>query len=191
MEKLIKWVDNSVELVLHINTERGWIPYYAHQLCQPDHVIPGIKASKGFATAQYLLKLGYQYVTDQKPAEEVLSTEELFNERVRFLRMSGISDGDVELENLRSYYNSGKMLMQGLTEDGMYDKMASALWAAQTNLIIASNPEMKGFTISYKDLPDEKKSELKVMVRFVIGVVIGTFPAMNMRNIQHQLESSK
>ena len=58
---LLKWVRISGKPLLVIkppNTDL-WIAYHQSKLAVPDHGIPG--ESKGFATAQKLLKLGYVY----------------------------------------------------------------------------------------------------------------------------------
>ena len=61
---LLKWVDesgNDGEKVLHINQGAGWVRYNHHVLAKPDTVLPNIRPSKGFATAQYLLSRGFVY----------------------------------------------------------------------------------------------------------------------------------
>jgi hypothetical protein len=45
-----------------------WQPYHTHPLRQPDLEIPG--ASKGFTTAQRLMKMNYQYVSCENVVSE-------------------------------------------------------------------------------------------------------------------------
>ena len=57
--------------ILQINDGSGWVPYVQHHLSVPDYPIE--RGSKGYATMQKLLKLGYVY--EQKPGEN-LPTED-------------------------------------------------------------------------------------------------------------------
>jgi hypothetical protein len=68
-EKLIRWKrDTSGNLFLEVlqslpNSDKAnWISYTQATHKRPDYQMPGIAMSKGFATAQRYLQLGYQYV---------------------------------------------------------------------------------------------------------------------------------
>ena len=53
------------KLILFVDDGEGFKPYYNSNIATPDHPIP--KASKGFATLQKGLKLGYKLlVTNQE-----------------------------------------------------------------------------------------------------------------------------
>ena len=68
MEKLIRWKRGSDEYlflqVLQPNSENKpvWVSYTQATHRQSDYQMPGIVTSKGFATAQKYLSLGYKYV---------------------------------------------------------------------------------------------------------------------------------
>lgn len=68
MSKLLRWKrgsDNYLFLqVLQINSEGkpAWVHYTQAIHKKPDYSTPGIRNSKGFATAQEYLKRGYSYV---------------------------------------------------------------------------------------------------------------------------------
>ena len=68
-EKLIRWKRNSsgnlfleVLQLLPNSDKASWVNYTQATHKQPDYQMPGVTMSKGFATAQKYLKLGYQYV---------------------------------------------------------------------------------------------------------------------------------
>lgn len=68
MDKLIRWkrgTDGYLFLqVLQTNSESKptWVSYTQATHKRPDYQMPGIQMSKGFATAQRYLELGYSYV---------------------------------------------------------------------------------------------------------------------------------
>jgi hypothetical protein len=57
----LKWarVENKVLLYVKPPNQDHWIPYFKSDLSVPDWGMPG--ESKGYATAQKLLSLGYVY----------------------------------------------------------------------------------------------------------------------------------
>jgi len=68
-EKLIRWKrDASGHLFLEVlqllpNSDKAsWVSYTQATHKKPDYQMPGIATSKGFATAQRYLQLGYKYV---------------------------------------------------------------------------------------------------------------------------------
>jgi hypothetical protein len=68
-EKLIRWKRNSsgnlfleVLQMLPNSDKASWVSYTQATHTRPDYQMPGIKMSKGFATAQRYLSLGYKYV---------------------------------------------------------------------------------------------------------------------------------
>lgn len=79
MNKLLRWKrTTSGELSLQVLQDDIWVNYLQATHKQPDYQMPGIKMSKGFATAQKYLTLGYEYISSQK--EFVMSYIELLNE---------------------------------------------------------------------------------------------------------------
>jgi hypothetical protein len=69
-ERLIRWKrDSSGNLFLQVlqllpNSEdkASWVSYTQATHKKPDYQMPGVTMSKGFATAQRYLSLGYKYV---------------------------------------------------------------------------------------------------------------------------------
>lgn len=62
-EKLLRWKRNtSGELSLQVLQDGIWVSYIQATHKQPDYLMPGIKTSKGFSTAQKYLSLSYKYV---------------------------------------------------------------------------------------------------------------------------------
>lgn len=84
MDKLIRWKRGSDGYlflqVLQTNSENKptWVSYTQATHKKPDFQIPGVRNSKGFATAQRYLELGYKYISCQK--EFVMSYIELLTE---------------------------------------------------------------------------------------------------------------
>lgn len=63
MDKLLRWRRGSDGfLFLQVLQDDGWVSYTQATHKQPDYLMPGIKTSKGFSTAQKYLSLGYEYV---------------------------------------------------------------------------------------------------------------------------------
>ena len=79
MEKLIRWKRGSDGyLFLQVLQNGNWVSYTQATHKKPDFQIPGVRNSKGFATAQRYLELGYKYISCQK--EFVMSYVELLTE---------------------------------------------------------------------------------------------------------------
>lgn len=63
MNKLIRWKRGSDGyLFLQIHQDDSWVSYTQAIHKRPDYPVPGVRNSKGFATAQRYLELGYSYV---------------------------------------------------------------------------------------------------------------------------------
>lgn len=63
MNKLIRWKrDSDGYLFLQVLQDDTWASYTQATHKKPDYNMPGIKMSKGFATAQEYLRLGYSYI---------------------------------------------------------------------------------------------------------------------------------
>ena len=63
MDKLIRWKRGSDgHLFLQVLQNDTWVSYTQATHKKSDYNIPGIRNSKGFATAQKYLSLGYKYV---------------------------------------------------------------------------------------------------------------------------------
>lgn len=78
-QKLIRWNRNSSgELFLQVLQDNNWVSYTQATHKRPDLQILGVRNSKGFATAQRYLELGYKYISCQK--EFVMSYIELLSE---------------------------------------------------------------------------------------------------------------
>lgn len=84
MNKLIRWKRGSDGYlflqVLQTNSENmaTWVSYTQATHKRPDYPVPGVRNSKGFATAQRYLELGYKYISCQK--EFAMSYIELLTE---------------------------------------------------------------------------------------------------------------
>jgi hypothetical protein len=68
-EKLIRWKRNSsgtlylqVLQLLPNSDKASWVSYTQATHKRQDYQMPGVATSKGFATAQKYLSLGYKYV---------------------------------------------------------------------------------------------------------------------------------
>ena len=65
-EKLIRWKRGSDgHLFLQVLQNNNWVSYTQAVHKKPDYDIPGVRNSKGFATAQEYLRLGYKYISYQ------------------------------------------------------------------------------------------------------------------------------
>jgi len=82
--KLLRWKRGSDGYlflqVLQTNSENklAWVSYAQATHKKPDFQIPGVRNSRGFATAQRYLELGYKYISCQK--EFAMSYVELLTE---------------------------------------------------------------------------------------------------------------
>ena len=63
MDKLLRWRRGSDGfLFLQVLQDDIWVSYTQATHRKSDYQIPGIRNSRGFATAQEYLRLGYSYV---------------------------------------------------------------------------------------------------------------------------------
>ena len=78
-EKLIRQKrDSEGHLFLQVLQDNNWVSYTQAVHRRPDYDIPGVRNSKGFATAQKYLELGYKYTSYQN--ELIMSYVEVFTE---------------------------------------------------------------------------------------------------------------